>query len=104
MALSIRVEPGSYPLHNHGDNAMLQVAVSRLKEILPEAALAVVTSRPDRLSRHCPSVLPVDEEERRAWLSEQFVESRIGPSLLKSVRVTCEKLVINEVQPTLTVS
>jgi colanic acid/amylovoran biosynthesis protein len=65
----IVVEPGSYGCLNMGDVAMMQVAVSRLNELWPDAEIAVVTGCPDRLLRFCPSVAPLSCEARNAWLS-----------------------------------
>jgi colanic acid/amylovoran biosynthesis protein len=67
--MRIVVEPGSYACHNMGDVAMMQVAVSRLKEFWPHAVIEVVTARPDLLLRFCPSVAPLAVEARNAWLS-----------------------------------
>lgn len=65
----IVLEPGSYACQNLGDVAMMQVAVARLRELWPLAEIGVVTSRPDRLLRFCPSVEPISVETRNAWLS-----------------------------------
>jgi colanic acid/amylovoran biosynthesis protein len=67
--LRFLVEFGSYSLHNHGDNAMMQVAVQRIRELWPHAEISVVTGRPDRLARLCPTVRAIDEQGRHAWLS-----------------------------------
>jgi glycosyltransferase involved in cell wall biosynthesis/polysaccharide pyruvyl transferase WcaK-like protein len=67
--LRFLVEFGSYPLHNHGDNAMMQVAVERIHELFPQAEISVVMRRPDRLARLCPTARPIDEQSRHAWLS-----------------------------------
>jgi colanic acid/amylovoran biosynthesis protein len=67
--MRIVVEPGSYGCHNMGDVAMMQIAVARLRELWPHAEIAVLTSRPDLLSRYCPSAFPVSVEARNAWLS-----------------------------------
>jgi polysaccharide pyruvyl transferase WcaK-like protein len=69
MSFRVLVEPGSYPLHNHGDNAMMQVGVGRVRELWPDAEIGVVTSRPDKLPDYCPSAVSIPESTRRAWLS-----------------------------------
>jgi len=46
-------------MRNFGDIAMLQVAVSRLREVFPDAELHVFTTQPDRLKMFCPDVIPV---------------------------------------------
>jgi polysaccharide pyruvyl transferase WcaK-like protein len=52
--MRIVLEPGSYSLENVGDVAMLQVAARRLKMLLPEATLGVVTEAPRQLASVCP--------------------------------------------------
>ncbi len=80
MPLRVVVESGSYPLHNHGDNAMMQVAVDRLRQLWPDAEIGIVTSRPDKLPDYCPLTNPIPEEERSAWLSGR---SLLGAILMK---------------------
>ena len=50
-----------------GDVAMLQVAVSRLGELLPEASIQVFTEDPAALARHCPDVEAVPNDGRVMW-------------------------------------
>ncbi|HKP90455.1 MAG TPA: polysaccharide pyruvyl transferase family protein, partial [Thermoleophilaceae bacterium] len=50
----IVVEPSGHRLLNHGDTAMLQVAVRRLREAWPGASIGVITADPEGLSRHVP--------------------------------------------------
>ena len=69
MAMRIVVEPSSFHCLNMGDVAMMQVAVARLNELWPHAEIDVVSSRPDLLSRYCPSATPISTEARSAWLS-----------------------------------
>lgn len=42
-----------------GDLAMLQVTVSRLRNLWPEAAIQIFTSRPDLLEKYCPEAIPL---------------------------------------------
>ena len=69
MGKRVVVEPGSYGCHNMGDIAMMQVAVTRLKELWPHAEIQVVTSSPALLLRYCPSATPLSAETRNTWLS-----------------------------------
>lgn len=69
MAFRVLIEPGSYPLHNHGDNAMMQIAIERLRGLWPDPRISVVTSRPDRLKGLCPLADPLSAHERSQWLS-----------------------------------
>lgn len=66
------VEPGTFDLLNLGDIAMLQVAVGRLRTLMPSAELRVFTHDPDALDEHCAGVLPLSAEDRRDWFAERF--------------------------------
>ncbi len=80
--MRILVETGSYHLLNHGDVAMLQVAVARLRDLWPEAQVQVITDAPDRLVRYCPDARPVLADGHRHWLKERFLPAplyRIAP-------------------------
>ena len=65
--MRILVEPGSYTCLNMGDVAMLQVAVSRLTALWPDARIGIVTQDAERLRSHCPAAIPVLEAGKRAW-------------------------------------
>jgi colanic acid/amylovoran biosynthesis protein len=58
------VEPSGHRLLNHGDTAMLQVAVRRLRETWPDASIGVITADADGLERHVPGVEPVPASGR----------------------------------------
>jgi colanic acid/amylovoran biosynthesis protein len=81
----IIVESGSLGCHNMGDVAMMQVAVERIKEFWPDSQIEIVTSRPDLLTRFCPSVVPIPTHERNAWLSGRDLaiglREKLPPSL-----------------------
>jgi colanic acid/amylovoran biosynthesis protein len=66
----ILVEPNAHHLLNHGDTAMLQVAVERLFALWPGARVQVLTEDPARLERVCPGVVPVDVEGLRVWFED----------------------------------
>lgn len=53
------VESGTYAIDNLGDIAMLQRTVWRLRQSFPDARIAVVTERPERLARVLPEVEPI---------------------------------------------
>src|SRR5947207_2037437 len=63
----VLVEPGSYSCLNMGDVAMLQVAVSRLTALWPDARIGIVTQAAELLRSHCPAGVPVLEAGKRAW-------------------------------------
>ena len=65
--MRILIEPSGYKLGNMGDAAMLQVTVSRLFELWPEAQLQVITRAPEALAALCPRVSPLLAHGRSAW-------------------------------------
>jgi polysaccharide pyruvyl transferase WcaK-like protein len=68
--LRILVEPNAYHLRNHGDTAMLQIAVERLFALWPDATIHVLTENPARLERLCPGVRALDVRGRRLWFDD----------------------------------
>ena len=74
--MRILIEPGTYNCLNLGDLAMLQVAVARLRQIAPSAALEVITDAPEALRRHCPGTQPLSATARRGWFEDQALMAR----------------------------
>ena len=66
--MNVLVDSGGYALNNVGDIAMLQVAVSRLQALWPEASIGVLSASPDRLARYCPGAKAVASNGLRKWL------------------------------------
>ena len=66
----VLVEPSDFVLRNAGDVAMLDVAVTRLADLFPEAPILVFSDTPDLLPRHRANVVPLDTAGRRAWLRD----------------------------------
>jgi colanic acid/amylovoran biosynthesis protein len=71
--VNILVDSCSYNCQNAGDLAMLTVAVSRLRELWPSAAIAVVTNAPALVARHCGVVGTVPVRGRRLLLEERLL-------------------------------
>jgi colanic acid/amylovoran biosynthesis protein len=92
MTYRIVVEPGSYGCHNMGDVAMMQGAVARLIELWPQAEIEVLTSRPDLLSRYCPSAAPLSVEARKAWLSGRSLIGGFHRKLPAGISASLQKL------------
>ena len=92
MSIRIVLEPGSYGCHNMGDVAMMQVAVARLTELWPQAEIEVLTSRPDLLSRYCPSAAPISVETRNAWLSGRSLIGGFHRKLPAGISASLQKL------------
>jgi colanic acid/amylovoran biosynthesis protein len=74
------VEPSDTVLHNHGDAAMLQVALDRLRAELPTARIEVFTEEPERLLARCPTVVPLAVEARRVATDELYALRRLLPA------------------------
>jgi colanic acid/amylovoran biosynthesis protein len=72
-----------------GDVAVLQVAVSRLSELWPEARIEVLTESPTLLQTFCPSVMPILESGGRAWF-DHFLIARKRKNLTAGLRRTLE--------------
>jgi len=70
--MNIVVEPGSYTCMNMGDVAMMQVCVSRLAELWPNAQIGVVTQSPERLALFCPNALPIIESGKEYWFEDKL--------------------------------
>jgi polysaccharide pyruvyl transferase WcaK-like protein len=82
----ILVEPAAHAQVNLGDIAMLQTAVSHLRELWPNAAIGVITATPERLATHCPDAVPVSAAGREAWLEDPLIGSRVERRLPGPVR------------------
>ena len=103
--MRILVEPGSYTCLNMGDVAMLQVAVSRLTALWPDARIGVVTQDAERLRSHCPAAIPVLEAGKRAWF-QGHISGRLRhklPSPLSGI-VEAAELACRRRMPTLVAS
>ena len=57
--MKIFVENSGYDLENMGDVAMLQVTVSRLQSLWPDAVIVILTNAPEKLAELCPNTFPV---------------------------------------------
>jgi colanic acid/amylovoran biosynthesis protein len=71
--MRILVDSCSYNCQNVGDLAMLTVAVSRLRELWPDASIDVITNAPALVARHCGDVNPVPVRGRRLLLEEHLL-------------------------------
>lgn len=79
--MRILLDQGSYHHRNMGDAAMLQVAVTRLRALWPNASIKVLTLAPDALATLCPSAEPVLADGRQQWFS-RGIFADIGPRRL----------------------
>ncbi len=65
--MNILVDWGGYALLNHGDTAMLQVAVTRLTEMFPQAQIQALCHDPLRLQELCPGARGLRVKGRDDW-------------------------------------
>lgn len=84
--MKIVVENSGYGLDNLGDVAMLQVAVERLKALWPNAKVFVITSDQEKLSFYIPDAIPIDLEQKRAWLSKYNIIGGIHHFFPKKIK------------------
>jgi len=71
--IRILVEPSDYIYRNAGDTAMLQVAVTRLAEMWPNAIIQILSDLPDCLPAYGPNAQPLDSKGRRLWYKDGFL-------------------------------
>jgi polysaccharide pyruvyl transferase WcaK-like protein len=88
----VLIDPGSHALLNLGDIAMLQVAVGRLRELWPGAAVAVLTTDPDALGRHCPGVRAVPAMGRYGWARGDARPRSAARALVRAARAARRRL------------
>lgn len=74
--MQILVDQSGYALLNHGDTAMLQVAVRRLHRLWPEATIRVLCHDPQRLQELCPEARGLRVSGRADWF---LAGAQIGP-------------------------
>jgi colanic acid/amylovoran biosynthesis protein len=94
--MRILVDHSGYDLRNLGDTAMLQVCVSRLSAVYPNAEIDVITTDPARLEERCPGVRPVrsalgdgrllDALPQSGRLALEQVWKAAGPYLIRGTR------------------
>lgn len=76
--MRILVDHSGYELLNIGDIAMLQVCVSRLQNLWPNADIGVLTRSPERLEQYCPGAIAVAPDNRFSRRPER-VSTSGGP-------------------------
>ena len=67
--MRIVVEPSDYILRNAGDTAMLEVAVTRLVAMWPDARIQILSDEPEHVPAYGPRTEPLPTHGRRLWLS-----------------------------------
>jgi polysaccharide pyruvyl transferase WcaK-like protein len=74
--MNIVIDPGTRNCRNMGDVAMLQVAVGRLRALMPKATISVLVDDAEALARHCPGTEPLPHRGRKAWLDDGLLWGR----------------------------
>ncbi len=69
--MNILVENGCYDLLNFGDIAMLQVAVTRLKDLWPLNSIKVITMNRNLLAKYVPNAHPLTAQGRHIWFQDR---------------------------------
>jgi colanic acid/amylovoran biosynthesis protein len=67
---------GEAEYKNFGDVAMLQVAVSRLLDLWPDADVKVLTDSPANLARYCPRARPLPRQGCACWVGDRILMGR----------------------------
>lgn len=78
--MKILIDNGCYHLRNMGDVVMLQVAVSRLRDLWPEAKIDVFTNEPELLSLYCPGTNPISAQSQDFWFRNRNLFGRFSQS------------------------
>ena len=87
--MRILIEQGSHPLGNMGDVAMLQVMVTRLSHLWPDAVFEIFTTAPDKLTNFCYGAYPLYPSGHDIWSRPlykqlyQYVPSSVAQYLSK---------------------
>lgn len=75
---------------------MLQVAVTRLQRLFPEASIEVLTDSAENLARFCPGARPIDNRGRAIWFANAVSLGKyfkVAPGWLISLLVQVRKTV-----------
>lgn len=72
MTMRILIEQSGHPLGNMGDIAMLQVMLTRLSHLWPDAVFEIFTTAPDKLTNFCSSAYPLYPSGHDIWSRPLF--------------------------------
>jgi colanic acid/amylovoran biosynthesis protein len=90
--MKILVENSAYSLLNMGDAAMLQVAISRLEKLFPDATIKIFTDNPKLLPKYLQNVLPISTDGRNIWCKNLVDKlAVISNENLRNIWITLEK-------------
>ena len=95
--MRILIATYTHQLLNHGDTAMLQVAVERLSKLWPKAKIEVITLAPERLTSYCPKAHPVLVRGREMWFKSRLLIGRlvrITPKIISNRLLELEEKVM----------
>ncbi len=80
--LRVFVFPSTYDCANVGDIAMLQMAISRVKETWPNASFDIVTRDAQALHEHCPDARAVFFD---SWFADHFLLGSVHDRLPRTL-------------------
>ena len=92
IIINTALNDGAAEYSNMGDVAMLQVAVRRLRNVLPSASIQVLTDSPAHLKRFCPTAEPLPRSGRDLWVADHAIFGRLGTLLPKRGAAGLRKL------------
>ncbi|MDJ0510477.1 MAG: polysaccharide pyruvyl transferase family protein [Crocosphaera sp.] len=77
--MKILIEQSHYELVNMGDLSMLEVVVSRLKKMWPEATVTIFTFERSRdvLQQYCPGTIPLESLGQNIWFTTRLSDQML---------------------------
>ena len=96
IVVATALNAGQAEYKNMGDVAMLQVTVTRLSELWPDARIQVLTDSASNLARYCPTAIALSRPDCACWLSDRFFIGRFHrylPKRLTALLTSLKKVV-----------
>src|SRR4051812_6664114 len=84
--MRILIESSDYIYRNAGDIAMLEVAVTRLGKLWPDALIQVLSDSPAEFPSYCANAVALDAKGRRIWYSKGWLEGRFAASFPQALQ------------------
>ncbi len=84
-SVRVVIQNGEYWLCNHGDAAMLEITIRRLRERWPDARIGVLTSAPNLLRAVAPGAEPISDRGAGDWPvtgATARLAQRVGPRVV----------------------
>ena len=81
----IILDQGILDMRNKGQNALLQAAVDRVRQLWPEALIGITTFAPHLLKIYFPDVIPVSPDGSHAWYKKSNKYNQIYDLIPSSI-------------------